>query len=134
MSFNSLIRGLFARDPPIWDQDRAIQAEIANRLGWLDGPQFAAQRVTEMLDFAHDVREAGFQHVVLLAMGGSCLAPEVMARVAGAQAGWPMLKALDSTSPEQIAKIEDGLDLSTTFFVVASKSGMNFLIWLEEIA
>ena len=123
MSFNSLIRGLFARDPSIWDEDRAIQVEIANRLGWLDGPQFAAQRVAEMLDFAHDVCEAGFQHVVLLAMGGSCLASEVMARVAGAQAGWPTLKALDSTSPEQIANIEDGLDLSTTLFVVASKSG-----------
>ena len=123
MSFNSLIRGLFTRDPSIWDEDPAIQVEIANRLGWLDGPQFATERVAEMLGFAHDVREAGFKHVVLLAMGGSCLAPEVMARVAGTRAGWPTLKALDSTSPEQIAKIEDGMDLATTFFVVASKSG-----------
>jgi glucose-6-phosphate isomerase len=123
MSFNSLIRGLFAHDSSIWANDPVVQAKISNRLGWLDSPQFVADHMEKISKFADQIRDAGFQNIVLLAMGGSCLAPEVMARIAGAQAGWPRLRSLDSTSPDQIANIEEDLDLATTLFVVASKSG-----------
>src|SRR5699024_12427335 len=50
-------------------------------------------------------------------MGGSCLAPEVMAGTAGVQ-----LVVLDSTPPAQVARALDG-DLAATVVVVASKSG-----------
>ncbi|MDG2088519.1 MAG: hypothetical protein P8J68_07240 [Arenicellaceae bacterium] len=123
MSFNLLIRGLFTRDPSIWADDPTTQAKISNRLGWLDSPQFVADHLVEIDRFAGQIRDAGFQHIVLLAMGGSCLAPEVMAKIAGVKAGWPTLKVLDSTSPDQIASIENDIDLVTTLFVVASKSG-----------
>jgi len=123
MSFNSLIRGLFARDASIWADDPIEQAKIIDRLGWLDAPQFAVDHMDEINTFAEEIRTEGFQHIVLLAMGGSCLAPEVMARIAGAQVGWPRLCALDSTSPDKIEIVEEKLTLATTLFVVASKSG-----------
>jgi transaldolase / glucose-6-phosphate isomerase len=123
MSFNSLIRGLFARDASIWADDPIVQKKISNRLGWLDAPQFVADQMEAINSFADQIRDAGFQHIVLLAMGGSCLAPEVMARIAGEQVGWPRLRALDSTSPDKIGNIEEELNLATTLFVVASKSG-----------
>jgi hypothetical protein len=52
-------------------------------------------------------------------MGGSSLAPEVLALTFG---GRPLI-ALDTTHPESIKAVEESGDLGTTLFVVASKSG-----------
>src|SRR5437879_1098963 len=56
-------------------------------------------------------------------MGGSSLAPEVLAMTFGKIDGFPRLHVLDSTDPVQIRASEDKLDLANTFFIVSSKSG-----------
>jgi glucose-6-phosphate isomerase len=113
-------RRLLAQDPSLWNGD---QAAIANRLGWLTVAQTMRQRLPELTAFAADVRQAGFERVVLLGMGGSSLAPEVMSTTFGAAAGYPSLLLLDTTDPATIAAAERTLDLERTLFVVSSKSG-----------
>ena len=49
--------------------------------------------------FAEDVRNSGITSVVLLGMGGSSLAPEVIYRVLGTAEGWPRFYTLDSPIP-----------------------------------
>src|SRR3989441_5846886 len=56
-------------------------------------------------------------------MGGSSLAPEVLATTFGKIDGFPRLHVLDSTDPAQIRASEDKLDLAETLFIVSSKSG-----------
>jgi len=72
--------------------------------------------------FADEVRQE-FDRVVLLGMGGSSLAPEVLWRTFGWQDGYPALHMLDSTVPGAVQNVDGGGDLSGTLFIVASKSG-----------
>jgi len=117
------VRRLAARDPALWTSDAAAQAEVRERLGWLDLPRTMAPRAGELQAFADEVRRAGYARVVLLGMGGSSLAPETFARVFGARPGYPSLAVLDSTDPGHIAAVEQAAPLDTTFFLVSSKSG-----------
>jgi transaldolase / glucose-6-phosphate isomerase len=71
----------------------------------------------------HDVHEIGFRLVVLLGMGGSSLVSEVVRRVLGKRENAPELLVLDSTVPEAVSWIESKVDLASTLFIVASKSG-----------
>ena len=112
-------------DPSLWSDDKDVQKSIANRLGW--GPS-----IREMLDaaelgafsqFAEDVRTRGYEHVVLLGMGGSSLAPEVLATVYGPQEGYPQLTVLDTTNPATIARVSEMTANARTLFIVSSKSG-----------
>jgi transaldolase/glucose-6-phosphate isomerase len=73
--------------------------------------------------FQAEVNAAGFNHVMLLGMGGSSLGPEVMSETFGTQAGHPKLLVLDSTDPAQIARFEAQIDPAHTLFIVSSKSG-----------
>ena len=56
-------------------------------------------------------------------MGGSSLAPEVMAAMLPAAAGRPRLTVLDSTDPATVRRVSRAIDLERTLFIVASKSG-----------
>ena len=113
---------LAQRDGSIWKEDQAIRAKIEQRLGWLD--------VRETIDYerlqaAQDEISTDDQiaHVVLLGMGGSSLAPEVLYRTFGRQDGFPEFHMLDSTNPEQIRDLTENLDIKRALFIVASKSG-----------
>lgn len=114
-------RGLFAKDAGTWSQDPAVQQKILNRLGWLDSPALMAASVDRVRTFANGVRQDGFTDVVLLGMGGSSLAPEVLRAVLGSTPGWPRLHMLDSTDPASVLAITS--DPKTTLFLLASKSG-----------
>jgi glucose-6-phosphate isomerase len=80
-----------------------------------------ADALDRLLTFAAAVRTDGFTDVVLLGMGGSSLAPEVLRAVLGAAPGWPRLHVLDSTDPGAIRAATTPPD--RTLFIVASKSG-----------
>ena len=106
---------IWRRDASLWSENHAVQRAIANRLGWLDVADWAHERLDELNDFAASV---GANRVGLLGMGGSSLAPEVLAKVFGAP-----LAVLDSTDPTEVLGVERSLPLDETRFVVASKSG-----------
>ncbi len=110
-----------AADATLWGP--AGTPELANRLGWLTIAERMLEQLGEIEAFAAEVRQAGFTDVVLLGMGGSSLAPEVLRRSFGKRAGHPALHVLDSTDAEDILAVQAAVDLERTMFVVSSKSG-----------
>jgi len=112
---------LWRGDPTLWPA--APPAEVGQRLGWLQLPTSMRDRLPEISAFAEEIRSEGFQHVVVLGMGGSSLAPDVLAAIFGRRAGYPALLVLDSTHPVAIAELAGRLDPARTLFLVSSKSG-----------
>ena len=109
----------------LWDSDASLWTSHGEErwLGWLRVLEGWRERVPDLERWAADVRDVGFRHVVVLGMGGSSLCPEVIARTFGTRPGWPELRVLDSTVPDQIRGLRLALDPGRTLFVVASKSG-----------
>ncbi|MGH3090098.1 MAG: bifunctional transaldolase/phosoglucose isomerase, partial [Rubrobacteraceae bacterium] len=111
----------------MWEGDHTVWGpepdEIANRLGWLESPENTEKALPELLGLAEAIREGGVEHVLLMGMGGSSLAPEVFGLALGGRDGYPDLDVLDSTDPEAVLRHAGGLDLSRTLFVVSTKSG-----------
>jgi transaldolase / glucose-6-phosphate isomerase len=114
---------LFAKDTTLWSSDARVQEAIAERLGWLDAPEHFTDRIPALEGFGEGIRDAGFTTAIVAGMGGSSLAPDVLARTFGADADWLDLRVLDSTDPAFVAATVDDLDPLTTLFIVASKSG-----------
>jgi transaldolase/glucose-6-phosphate isomerase len=107
-----LVRGIWARDKGVWtnaDEDRW--------LGWLDAP-LKGEHVLEA-EFAEEAREDGLETCVLLGMGGSSLAPEVLKRTFGVKG----FHVLDTTHPAMIRHVLEFLDFEKTLFIASSKSG-----------
>ncbi|MDP2914969.1 MAG: hypothetical protein Q8O91_05910, partial [Candidatus Aminicenantes bacterium] len=97
--------------------------EISDRLGWLEAPEKAPGILPGIESFIKDVREAGYEHALLLGMGGSSLAPEVFSRVFGTKKGYLTLDVLDSTDPEAVLGCAERLPCKKTIFIASSKSG-----------
>jgi glucose-6-phosphate isomerase len=117
------VERLHDRDPSLWSADPRVQAAIADRLGWLDAPEHFTDDTPALEGFAAGIREAGFRHAVVMGMGGSSLAPEVLARTFGVADGGIELRILDSTDPDAVGAVMAGIDPLATLFIVASKSG-----------
>ncbi len=102
-----------AKDSTTWGP--AAQAEAAIRLNWVDLPEASANLRAEVMEIA--ARFADKNRVVLCGMGGSSLAPEVLAKSYKRE-----IFIVDSTDPNYISHALNG-DLAKTVFVVSSKSG-----------
>jgi transaldolase/glucose-6-phosphate isomerase len=61
-------RRIWAKDPALWHPEPL--PEITDRLGWLSLPERMHDRCEDILSFAHQIKEEGFSHVLLLGMGG----------------------------------------------------------------
>jgi glucose-6-phosphate isomerase len=108
------VPGLLARkDPTLWGSPAEAEASI--RLGWVD----TYLRSLDLLPQLARLREecADLDHVVLAGMGGSSLAPEVIARTMGVA-----LTVLDTTDPHQV-RAALAQKPERTVVVVSSKSG-----------
>jgi transaldolase/glucose-6-phosphate isomerase len=111
------------KDPGVYTSKPETQKGICQSMGWLHVAEKMEANTGELSRLAAEARSAGFEHAVLLGMGGSSLAPLVMAQVfPKAQGGLPLI-VLDSTDPESILGVERGLALERTLFIVSSKSG-----------
>ena len=115
---NGKVERLWARDATLW----TLSGE-EKWLGWLDIVQEQQKTIARFRNFAAEVKDAGFNHVMLLGMGGSSLCPEVLRKSFGVIDGHPQLHVLDSTDPQQIRSFEDRIDIAKTLFCVSSKSG-----------
>jgi transaldolase/glucose-6-phosphate isomerase len=115
--------GLWRRDPALWSDEPAHQQVAARRLGWLGLPAAMRGELAGLAAFAGEVRAEGFTHAVLLGMGGSSLAPEVMRRMLGVCPGCLELTVLDNTSPAAVRAVAAAHDPARTLLVVSSKSG-----------
>jgi transaldolase / glucose-6-phosphate isomerase len=112
---------LRAEDPTLWAP--AGTPEVADRLGWLTIADRVLEQLGEVEDFAQQAAREDFADVVLLGMGGSSLAPEVLRRSFGATPGHPSLHVLDSTDAATIQRIQSSVEPRRTLFIVSSKSG-----------
>jgi glucose-6-phosphate isomerase len=113
--------GVWRRDPSTWSHDPGVQQTIANRLGWLDSPSLMAGSIDRLRSFADGIRRDGFTDVVLLGMGGSSLAPEVLRAILGTASGYPRFQMLDSTDPAAVQAVSTNIE--RTLYILASKSG-----------
>ena len=111
-------RRLWERDASLWTSNGEDQW-----LGWLDIVDRQRKNKEYFAELASTIAGRRFDSVVLLGMGGSSLAPDVLARVYGSGKGHPRLSILDSTDPTQVAAIEGSVDFAKTLFIVSSKSG-----------
>jgi transaldolase / glucose-6-phosphate isomerase len=114
MERTELIDRIWGRDSTVW-----TGAGEAKWLGWLDEPGRMRERVAELTAVADVVAGDGFDAIVLLGMGGSSLAPEVLRRTFGVE----KFHVLDTTHPQAIRALEESIDLEHTLFISASKSG-----------
>ena len=105
----------------VWTSDAATQQKIATRLGWLDAIEFVTPHLPRLRALAADVKAAGFTDILLLGMGGSSLAPEVLRQVIGVAAGHPRFRVLDSVDPDAVRAAM--AQAPSTLFILASKSG-----------
>ena len=114
---------LFDRDASLWTDDRDVASAIGERLGWLDAPAHFSLLAPSLEGFGDGIREAGFDNAVVMGMGGSSLAPDILHRTFGTTEGYLGLRILDSTDPAAVAATVDDLDPLETLWIVASKSG-----------
>ena len=115
-----VVERIWRNDHTVWKPD---PREITNRLGWLTICDTMAGRVPELEAFAREVRDSGFQNVMLLGMGGSSLGPEVIRQTMGSSPGYPAVNTLDSTVPAWVQRTTGAVDPARTLFIVSSKSG-----------
>ena len=112
------IRRLWAHDKTVWSN-----ADEDKWLGWLRIVEDELGKASDYAAFAEWVRSRGFRDAVVLGMGGSSLGPEVLSLTFGSREGFPRLRILDSTHPDEVRAVEAAIDLPNTLFIVASKSG-----------
>jgi transaldolase/glucose-6-phosphate isomerase len=112
---------MWAKDATLWAPEGT--PEVANRLGWLDLPEQARDLLPELDAFREELAREGVTDVVVLGMGGSSLAPEVVRRSFRRPDGALSLHVLDSTDPGAVLALEGVLTLERTLFLVSTKSG-----------
>jgi len=113
MSPAEIVERIWARDASLW-----TGADEAKWLGWLDEPWRMREDVDLLLQFADSMVDR-VDAIVLLGMGGSSLAPEVIRRTFRQET----FHVLDTTHPSAIRDLEQKIDVSRTLFLSASKSG-----------
>ncbi len=114
-------RRVWGADPRFWPQ--APASDVTGRLGWLRAPSDGKARWPELAAFAEATLRDGFDRILLLGMGGSSLAPQVLAQTLPHGRGHPSFAVLDSTHPEAVRSHAEPLVPGRTLYLVSSKSG-----------
>ncbi|HTS04641.1 MAG TPA: bifunctional transaldolase/phosoglucose isomerase [Candidatus Eisenbacteria bacterium] len=112
------VKKLWDRDASLWTGD-----DESKWLGWLDVVDEQKAQHEQLDKLAKEVRARGFEHILLLGMGGSSLCPEVLRMTFGRIPHFPTLHVLDSTDPAQVKAFEHQIEIPKTLFIVSSKSG-----------
>src|SRR5439155_8419562 len=90
-----------------------------DHLAWRTAPRVSLAQWDDLVRFADAARRDGLTRTVVCGMGGSSLAPAVLAS-SFANAS---LSVLDSTDPGAVLAVARAPDFDRTLFVVCSKSG-----------
>lgn len=114
-SLNAITASLAAKDSTLWGKN--AESEAAIRLNWIDLPVSSRTLLPELDALTAWSTSKSISTIVLAGMGGSSLAPEVIAKTFNKK-----LTVLDTTDPDQI-KAAIPSDLAHSLVVVGSKSG-----------
>ena len=112
----------YKHDATLWKTEGEHTKIINNSLGWTNVYDWTLKQVAEINSFVQEARK-NFDSVVLMGMGGSSLAPEVLRVLFGKKEGYPALYILDTTNPAKILEVTSKINLEKTLFIFASKSG-----------
>ena len=110
---NNVSLRISAKDHSIWGEN----TEAKTRMGWVDLPTKSRDLLPQLDALSAWARSKNLTEIVLCGMGGSSLAPEVIAATYGKR-----LTILDSTDPTQILNAVPK-DLAKSVIVIGSKSG-----------
>lgn len=113
----------YAKDATLWTDDPKGQDEVKVRMGWLSLPEIGHALLPELKKFSTEINQDGYTNALLMGMGGSSLASEVMSFIYGDTISGLKLTILDSTDPAQVLKAAQKNPVSSTLFIVSSKSG-----------
>lgn len=113
---------IFAMDGSLWTADPKGQEEIRIRMGWLNLPESGKALLPGLEKFITEIRRTGYTQALLLGMGGSSLAPEVISQIFQTGTGLK-LTILDSTDPAQVLRAAQKNPVRKTLYIVSSKSG-----------
>lgn len=111
---------LLARDCRLWGDQHA--PSVAQRLGWLDLPARSRHELPRLAGLVSRWAADGVDTLVLLGMGGSSLAPQVLQDMGGAPSG-RQLVVLDTTDPVRVTRTLESLEPEKTAVLAVSKSG-----------
>jgi hypothetical protein len=90
-----------------------------DRLGWQAAPRVSLAQWDDLVRFARQARGDGLTRTVVCGMGGSSLAPQVLAASFAAA----NLSVLDTTDPATVLAVARAPDVDRTLFLITSKSG-----------
>lgn len=107
--------GITALDAGLWGPD--AEPVAGSRLGWTQAVADARPLANRIELVRRELVERDLSHLVLSGVGGSSLAPQIIAATGGAE-----LTVLDSTEPGQMRRALQQ-PLERTVLVVSSKSG-----------
>ena len=110
---NSISLRISAKDYTIWGEN----TEAKTRMGWVDLPTKSRDLLPRLDALSAWARSKNLTEIVLCGMGGSSLAPEVIAATYGKK-----LTVLDSTDPAQILSAVPK-ELARSIIIIGSKSG-----------
>ena len=135
MSVPPVLRDAFDRLAAEWEADNKIArlwhgdaglwtgADEGRWLGWLRAVPASDSAMESLRKLVHDVAAGGFEHAVLMGMGGSSLCPDVLRQCFERPDGAPRLHVIDSTDPAQVRAVDKSIDYRRALFIVSSKSG-----------
>lgn len=124
LTCENAVNRMFKKDPSLWTSDPNGMKEIAERMGWLDSVSLFSFIVPGLNAFRDEIRKDGFKQVLLLGMGGSSLAPEVMGLLfSPGENNGLAFSILDSTDPAQVLDAAMNFSPESTLYIVSSKSG-----------
>ncbi len=113
------IERIWQHDHTVWKDD---PEEITNRLGWLDIANRLKEAVSSLEELRDSLQADGYTNALLLGMGGSSLAPEVFSKIFADATGLD-LEIVDTTDPDYILGLQEGISAESTVSIVATKSG-----------
>lgn len=116
------VERFFQWDTTIWKNEEEHKKVILNRLGWLKSADWMLGRLYELDELQAQVKSEKIKDVVLLGMGGSSLAPEVLSLICRT-AKSPRFYVLDTTDPASVLSVLSKIKIKSALFVVSSKSG-----------
>src|SRR2546422_1846582 len=90
-----------------------------DHLAWRTAPRVSLAQWDDLVRFADAARRDGLTHTVVCGMGGSSLAPAVLA----SSFANTSLSVLDSTDPSAVLAVARAAEFERTLFVICSKSG-----------
>lgn len=122
LSLEKYCEQVWNKNVSLWKSTGQDALLISKSLGWLDVAEKMQDSLEELYALLQDAKAEKFTHVLHMGMGGSSLAALVFADLCASPEGLP-LTVLDTTDPAVISQIESKINIESTLFIVASKSG-----------